>query len=361
MTSKTNDVIIPVILAGGSGTRLWPISTAEKPKQFSRLISKETLFQSTLKRLTNVSNVSDPIIICNKNHFELAQNDLAEIGIKNATFILEPIGKNTAPAIAIAALEVLSKNKENLDFDPILLVLASDHVITNTESFNLAINNAQKYSSLGHLVCFGVTPRKPETGYGYIKIGEQFDKENAYIINHFVEKPNLATAERYLDSREYFWNSGMFMFRAKKYLKELKKNAADIFSACEKAFAKSEFVNNVLNLDKELFSLCRSDSVDYAVMEHTENSVVIVLDVGWNDLGSWNSLWEYFPKDAEKNVILGDAQVFSVENSYIHATKRKVVVVGVENCIVVETENAVLVLAKDKDKDIKKILDEMKL
>ncbi|MCL5260710.1 MAG: mannose-1-phosphate guanylyltransferase/mannose-6-phosphate isomerase [Gammaproteobacteria bacterium] len=339
-------MIIPVILAGGSGTRLWPISRSNFPKQFAPIIGEKTLFQSTLERAQKISEVASPIIICNREHLNLVQTQCAKSGIEPKQIILEPIGKNTAPAIAIAAMIALENSPENAE--KILLVLPSDHIIADEDNLCAAIAVAHQYAAAGCLACFGIAPTAPETGYGYIKSGARLSTNDGYKIEKFVEKPAKNIAEQYLISGGYFWNSGMFMFRADRYLEELRLYAEDIYQAGKSTLQSSKISNNLVTLSEEKFLACRSDSIDYAVMEHTKNAVVIPLNAGWSDVGSWQTIWEQSPKDASGNVKLGDVATLDVNNSYIRATSRKVVAVGITDSIIIETPDVVVVVKKDE-------------
>lgn len=348
--------VVPIILAGGFGTRLWPISRKQHPKQFVRLIGKQTLFQQTLNRIPNLLDTK-PIIICNDKHYNLVTDQLQSIGIDKVQLILEPIGKNTAPAVAIAALRLLAQG-----LDHIMLILPADHIIADVPKFHDGISVAKKYAEKNLLVCFGIIPNFPETGYGYIEFGKKLENNNAYNISKFVEKPNLELAKQYIDSGKYYWNSGMFMFRASVYLKELKRNAPDIYKVCKEivdANKKSSKASNdkVFKIAAEKFSICPSDSIDYAIMENSKNAVVVPLDIDWSDLGSWQALWEYGKKDSADNVIVGDVIIKNMENSYVHATERKVVALGITDCVIVETHDVVLVVSKKHCQAIKSIID----
>ncbi|MEI8054777.1 MAG: mannose-1-phosphate guanylyltransferase/mannose-6-phosphate isomerase [bacterium] len=339
--------IVPVILAGGFGTRLWPLSRKQNPKQFSYLFGEQTLFQQTLNRISDLQGTADQVVICNSSHYGLVIDQLRSIGVSKAQVILEPIGKNTAPAVAIAAFKLLAQGS-----DPLLLVLPSDHAIASVSKFHESVAIAKKYAEQNFLVCFGVIPSRPETGYGYIEFGELLNNGDAYKISKFTEKPNIELANQYVASDKYYWNSGMFMFRASVYLQELKRNALDIYQVCEDIDA--------FEIDSEKFSTCRSDSIDYAVMEKTKNAVAVPLDIGWSDLGSWQALWEFCEKDDNGNVVIGNVDTKNMRNSYVHATKRKVVALGVADCIIVETSDAVLVVSKDYCQDVKLVMDSLK-
>ncbi|EKE00976.1 MAG: hypothetical protein ACD_21C00250G0049 [uncultured bacterium] len=344
--------ITPIILAGGFGTRLWPISRKQNPKQFANLIGERALFQQTVDRMYGLQELAAPIIVCSSKHYDLV---VGQSQSNKVQVILEPMGKGTAPAIAIAAFKLLAQG-----LDPLLLILPADHVIADVPKFHQAIAVAKKYAEQNFLVCFGVVPSHPETGYGYIEFGEQLDDGGVCKVSRFVEKPNIDLAKEYVASGKYHWNSGMFMFRASKYLQELRQNAPDIYQICE------DIVNNNANLsgeafeiDSKKFNTCRSDTIDYAIMEKTKSAIAVPLDIGWSDLGSWQALWEFGKKDTNGNVIIGDVDTKDVSNSYIHATKRKVVALGVTNCIIVETSDAVLVVSKDCCQDIRLVIDSL--
>jgi mannose-1-phosphate guanylyltransferase/mannose-6-phosphate isomerase len=336
-------MIVPVILAGGFGTRLWPISSRQVPKQFANLVGNQTLFQYTLSRLNGLSQLSLPIIVCNENHCDLVDKQLANIGINEAELIFEPFGRNTAPAIAIAAFRLLAQNS-----DALMLILPADHVINNIDKFHEAILLAKNYAERNFLVCFGVEPDRPETGYGYIEVGNEIAGARIYNISKFKEKPNLELAKKYISTGKYYWNSGMFMFRASIYLQELKQNHPDIYVICQDIVEHSEESHNkIFKIDAEKFNNCPSISIDYAVMEKTKKALVVPFNAGWSDLGSWRSLWEYKEKDQAGNVFIGDVEAKNINNSYVHATKRKIVVSDMNNCVVVENDEVVFIGAKE--------------
>lgn len=343
--------MIPVILSGGSGTRLWPLSRGYHPKQFLPLVSDKTMVQQTLNRLDGIAGLQAPIAICNEDHRFMMAEQLREIGCKASAIILEPVGKNTAPAVAMAALAATSE-------DDILLVLPADHVIDDTLAFQKAVSQAEKMAEAGNLVTFGIVPTGPETGYGYIKRGEKV-KGEAFSVAAFVEKPDASTATEYFKSGEYFWNSGMFAFKAGRYLEELEKFNPEMLLSCRKALlaAKKDF--DFTRLGKEEFSQCPADSIDYAVMEKTEQAVVIPLDAGWNDVGSWSALWDVTPKDASGNAIHGDVLTVDTSNSFVHAEGRLVATIGVHDLVVVETDDAVMVAPKDRVQEVKAIVDQL--
>jgi len=347
-------MIKPVILAGGTGSRLWPKSRAALPKQFLSLTSENTMLQDTILRLPKEST-SAPMLICNEDHRFLAAEQLRAANIEHSGIVLEPVGRNTAPAIAIAAMLAMQNGE-----DPLLLVLAADHLIGNHSAFADAIAQAEKLASTNKLVTFGIVPTEAHTGYGYIKSGDALS-DGGYAVAEFVEKPDLATAQTYLDGKQHFWNSGMFMFKASVYLDEIKQHNPDIFSACERAIAQTETDLDFLRINKEAFEACPDDSIDYAVMEKTQSACMVPLDANWNDVGSWSSLWETNEnKDANGNACIGDIMLEGVTNSYINAEERLISVIGLDDVVVVETKDAVLVANRHKVQDIKAIVNRLK-
>jgi mannose-1-phosphate guanylyltransferase/mannose-1-phosphate guanylyltransferase/mannose-6-phosphate isomerase len=344
--------MIPVILSGGSGTRLWPLSRGQYPKQFLPLVSEHTMLQETMLRLSGVAELQAPIAVCNEDHRFMMAEQLWEIGTRPAAIILEPIGKNTAPAVAMAALTAKSE-------DDVLLILPADHVISDKPAFHKAVEQANQLAKQGFLVTFGIVPTEPETGYGYIK-RDNTPVGNAFKVAAFVEKPDLETAKRYLDSGEYFWNSGMFAFTAGNFLKELEKFNPAMLDACRRAHAAAKVDLDFVRLDKESFSACPSDSIDYAVMEKSDKVVVIPLDAGWNDVGSWSALWDVTDKDESGNAISGDVLTVDTKNSFIFSEHKLVTVIGVSDLIVVETKDAVMIAAKDRVQDVKEIVNQLK-
>lgn len=346
--------IVPVILSGGSGTRLWPMSRELYPKQLLSLTGTgNTMLQDTISRLSNLK-ISSPIVVCNEQHRFMVAEQLLQIGIENPSIILEPEGRNTAPAIAISALEIIEKHN-----DAMMLVLPADHQITNIEAFNAAVERGMQFAAEDNLVTFGIVPTEPHTGFGYIQAAEE-KGTGGYCVNQFVEKPDYETAQSYLDRGNYYWNSGMFLFKASVYLQELEKNNPDMVAACKKAYQGRNSDRDFVRLDKEAFLSSPSDSVDYAVMEKTINAVVVPMDAGWSDVGSWSALWDIAKKDNYGNVALGDIHVDDVKNSYLHADSRFVAVVGVDNVVVIETADAVLVVSKDRVQDVKSIVSHLK-
>lgn len=348
-------MIIPVILSGGSGTRLWPLSRALRPKQLLSMTSNYTMIQDTVSRLNGVSELAAPIVVCNEEHRFTIAEQMREINVTPASIILEPFGKNTAPAVAISAIQAQKQEQ-----DPVLLVLPADHVIANTASFHAAIAAGYKAALDNQLVTFGIVPNAPETGYGYIKSGKEIT-DGVYKVDAFVEKPNAATAQAYLDEGNYFWNSGMFMFRASKYLDELKQHNSEMLKYSTDALDAARTDMDFIRLNKEAFAQCPSDSIDYAVMEKTQDAAVIPVDIGWNDIGSWSALWDVGASDDSGNVTHGDVLLHDSSNSYVHSDSRLVTVVGLNDHVVVETADAVLVAHRDRSQDVKEIVEKLKL
>ncbi|HIF9071234.1 TPA: mannose-1-phosphate guanylyltransferase/mannose-6-phosphate isomerase [Photobacterium damselae] len=346
-------MLLPVIMAGGSGSRLWPLSRTLYPKQFLALTSNATMLQETVKRLDGIKHQA-PLLICNEEHRFIVAEQLRKGGMDNSGIILEPVGRNTAPAIALAALKAVSNNE-----DPLLLVLAADHVIQNTDAFLASVQHAKIEAEKGKLVTFGIVPTHPETGYGYIARGDAINN-NAYYVNAFKEKPVLELAKKYVNSGEYYWNSGMFLFKASRYLAELEKYSPEILKACQAAINTSTQDLDFTRLAKDIFECCPDDSIDYAVMENTQDAVVVPMDANWSDVGSWSALWDVNEKDASGNATRGDVLVENTTNSYIFSQNKLVATVGVDDLIVVETKDAVLVAHKDKVQDVKGIVTQLK-
>jgi mannose-1-phosphate guanylyltransferase / mannose-6-phosphate isomerase len=344
--------LIPVILSGGTGSRLWPLSRELYPKQLLPLVNEQTMLQNTALRTNGIVDITEPVVVCNEEHRFMVAEQLCSIGVSSATIILEPCGRNTAPAVAVAALEAMTSGVDSL-----LLILPADHDVQQIEVFQQAVTAGIPLAAAGKLVTFGIVPTAPESGYGYIKAGERLNSEsNACRVEKFVEKPDRVTAEEYLAAGDYFWNSGMFLFSAKRYLEELQTFAPAILTACQAALAAARRDQDFIRLDKEGFSASPSDSIDYAVMEKTSDAVVIPLDAGWSDVGAWSALWEIGTKDEQGNVVRGDAVLHATRDCYVHAESRLVSTVGVDNLIVVETADAVLVAHKDSVQDVKAIV-----
>lgn len=346
-------MLLPVIMAGGSGSRLWPLSRSLYPKQFISLTSKKTMLQETIARLENLEH-QPPLFICNEEHRFIVAEQLRQENVKHNGIILEPVGRNTAPAIALAAIHAL----QNGD-DPLLLVLAADHVIQDNVAFTNAIKTAMEAAQNGALITFGIEPTTPETGYGYIKKGNSINNK-LYHVASFVEKPDLITAEAYLASGEYLWNSGMFLFKASRYLEELKKHCPNILQTCELAMQDACNDLDFIRIKKDTFHTCPDNSIDYAVMEKAEDVLVVPMNAGWSDVGSFSSLWEVSSKDINSNAIIGDVLTENTTNSYIYAQNKLVTTVGIDNLVIVETKDAVLVANKDNVQDVKNIVNQLK-
>ena len=345
----TTTTITPVILSGGSGTRLWPLSRELYPKQLLKLVGNHTMLQDTVLRLGGLE-AGAPVVVCNDSHRFLVAEQLRQLGIKPRAIVLEPIGRNTAPAIALAAFAA--------DPDALLLVLPADHVIVDVAAFQAAIALAVPAAQAGRLVTFGIVPGAPETGYGYIRRGAA--QGSAYAIAQFVEKPDLARAQQFVDSGEYYWNSGMFLFKASRYLQELTAHAPDIAEAARAAGLAAEPDLDFVRINKAAFELCRSESIDYAVMEKTADAVVVPLDAGWSDVGSWDALHQASAADADGNVFMGDIVAEDSTGCYLHAESRLVTAVGLRDHVVVETKDAIMVAPRDRVQDVKKLVARLK-
>ena len=390
-------MITPVILSGGTGSRLWPLSRELYPKQLLPLVSEATMLQETQLRLNGLENLLAPLVVCNESHRFMVAEQLRQAQVPAGAILLEPVGRNTAPAVAVAALQA-----QKTGDDPVLLVLPADHVIVDGETFRNAVLHGAEFARAGKLVTFGIVPTKPETGYGYIRAdrachlfenrhlslvtshlqktkdqgqmtddptaqavvtndqGPMTNDATAFQVAKFVEKPDLPTAESYLASGDYFWNSGMFMFRASRYLEELEKFAPQMLACCREALEKAQTDLDFVRLDAEAFAACPKDSIDYAVIEKTDEAVVIPLDAGWSDVGSWSALWEVGTTDLDGNVVRGDVLTHDSRNCYLHATGRMVAAVGLEDHVVVETADAVLVARRDRAQEVKAIVDRLK-
>lgn len=348
-------MIHPVIMAGGTGSRLWPLSRQLNPKQFLRLTdSRLSMLQMTVARLEGLDS-AEPLLICNEEHRFLAAEQMRQSGHEETRIILEPCGRNTAPAIALAAIQLVRSLPEDAD-DPLMLVLAADHLIQDVEAFQQGIHKAVPLAEQGKLVTFGIVPSHPETGYGYIHRGQELAPD-AHTVDRFVEKPDQGTAQGYLDSGDYLWNSGMFLFGARRYLAELEKHRPDILAICEAASDDAAQDLHFIRINAGIFADCPEDSVDYAVMEKTSNAAVISLDAGWSDIGSWSALWEVNEKDSQGNSFTGDVIAQDTANTLVRADSRLVATVGVENLVIIETKDALLVAHKDKVQDVKKVVE----
>lgn len=355
--------LLPVVLSGGSGTRLWPLSREKYPKQLLPLIGEDSLLQATIRRIEGLAGIrlEAPMVVCNEEYRFVIAEQLRLMNIAG-TILLEPVGRNTAPALTLAALAAMREGG-----DPILLVMPADHVILDTAAFQTVVRKGMTLATEGAVVTFGITPDSPETGFGYIQYGVELREGGAYGIARFVEKPDLATAQAYLDDGNYLWNSGLFMLRASVWLAAIAICRKDILIACRAAWDQGSVDGEFLRVGKEAFAQCPSDSIDYAVMERIAagdnalpHGVVIPLAAGWSDVGAWDSLWQVLPKDGEGNVSQGDVLLHDCRNTLVMSGSRLVACVGVEDVVVVETPDAILVVHKDKTQDVKKIVDSLK-
>lgn len=349
----SNPLLLPVVLSGGSGTRLWPLSRKLYPKQFLPLHENKSLFQSTIERVKDLEHVENLLVICNDEHRFMAAEQMRQTGFEGSEIILEPIGRNTAPAITIAALHAISKTPNAQ-----LLVLPADHIIADIQAFQAAVT-AAKHAAVEMLVTFGVVPTRAETGFGYIKQGKNCDKKY-FNVDEFVEKPDIETAEKYLTSGDYLWNSGMFLFSAEMYLEEIKKLQPEIFNACNDAYTNGKKDLDFIRLDEESFSRAPDISVDYAVMEKTDKAAVVPLDSNWSDVGSWHALWESFDRDQNNNSTHGDIVTEDCSGCYIHANNRLVTAVGIKDQVIIETADAILVAPRDRAQEVKTIVAKLK-
>lgn len=352
-------MIYPVVLSGGSGTRLWPLSRAAVPKQLLPLASDFSMLQETVRRLGGMAGIGAPLVVCNQDHRFLIAEQLRQIEVMPSWIMLEPVGRNTAPAAGVAALHLLMQ-----DEDAVMMLLPADHLIDDVAAFHLSIGKGLQAVEQGFLVSFGIVPHAPETGYGYIQLGDPLcgATEGTAVcrVARFVEKPDQERAEAFLAAGGYAWNSGMFLFSCRLYLQELGRFRPDILAACEKAFAGRQQDLDFCRLNEEAFAACPSDSIDYAVMEHTAQAAVVPADIGWNDIGAWSALWDVGEKDALGNVIRGDVFLHDVGNSLVRAESRMVAAIGLKDVVIVETADAVLVADMRRAQDVKKVVDHLK-
>ena len=332
-----------VIMAGGSGSRLWPLSTSSSPKQFLSVAGDNSMLQDTFKRIESL-DIQSSVTVCNEEHRFLVAEQLNAID-KLGSIILEPVGKNTAPAIGLAAL------LSDTDEETLLLILPADHVIQDEVAFNKTVMSAIPIAESGKLVTFGIIPNEPNTGYGYIKKGKPQDI--GFSVNLFAEKPSFESAEKYLKSGDYFWNSGMFLFKASRYLEELEKFRPDIINVCMSSIRGIDIESDFIRINEKIFNRCPSESIDYAVMENTDDAIVVPMDVGWNDIGSWASLWDISKKDKDGNVIHGDIIIHKSSNSYIRTDGKPIAAIGVDNLVIISTEDILVVAHKDNAQDVK--------
>ncbi|WP_236199421.1 mannose-1-phosphate guanylyltransferase/mannose-6-phosphate isomerase [Pseudomonas pseudonitroreducens] len=346
--------MIPVILSGGSGSRLWPLSRKQYPKQFLALTGEHTLFQQTLSRLV-FEGMEPPVVVSNQEHRFIVQEQLEELSLKTQSILLEPFGRNTAPAVAIAAMKLMAEGRDEL-----LLILPADHVIEDQRAFQRALALATNAAEKGEMVLFGVPANRPETGYGYIKAGDKRGLPDGVIrVERFIEKPDETRAQQFVEDGGYFWNSGMFLFRASRFLEELKKHDADIYDTCLLALERSQHDGELISIDAATFECCPDNSIDYAVMEKTRRACVVPLSAGWNDVGSWSSIWEVHDKDDDGNVTMGDVMVHDSHNCLVHGNGKLVSVIGLEDIVVVETKDAMMIAHKDRVQDVKKVVNQL--
>ncbi len=360
-----SSVMFPVVLSGGSGTRLWPLSRAMYPKQFIRFFNTQqsTFLGETLARLPTAEGFNAPIVLCNNDHRFLVREELERTGVTAHAIVLEPVARNTAPAIAVAALIAVRQSA-----DAVLVVMPSDHVVRDGPAFTAAVKSASQIAASGKLVLFGIAPDEPHTGYGYIRRGAALTGNGSgaanggggYLVDAFVEKPQRDVAEQYLAAGTYYWNSGIFVFHAKTFLGELERYAPGTVDAAEDALDRAKADLGFLRLDAESFARAPDISVDYAVMEKTKAAAMLPVDVGWNDVGSWSSLWEIAPRDASGNFVNGDGVLLDTTGTYVHSDKALVATIGVENLIIVDTPDALLVADRSRAQDVGKLVQLLK-
>ena len=347
--------ITPVLLSGGSGTRLWPVSRSLYPKQLLPMTAERTMFQETARRFLGAEGFQRPLVVCNDEHRFIIAAQIQDAGVTPNKIVLEPLGRNTAPAAAIAALLLAEESPDTL-----MLLAPSDHVIDDVPAFRAAIDTAARAARQGHLVTFGIKPHRPETGYGYIRRGTPLKQApGAFAVAAFVEKPDRPTAERFIAEEIYYWNSGMFLFAPKVYLEELSRYAPDVLAKAGDALKQSQRDLDFLRLERDSFAACQAISIDYAVMERTDKAAVIPADIGWSDVGSWSMLWERADKDAAGNAVSGDVLIEDGRNNFIRSEDRLVAALGVDDLVIVSTHDAVLVSRRDRDQDVKHIVERL--
>lgn len=349
-------MILPVVMAGGSGTRMWPLSRNQFPKQFLTLHGDNSMLQETVFRLHQLVT-KPPMVICNEEHRFSVAEQLRLANIQNSGIILEPVGRNTAPAIALAALSCTDNGE-----DPLMLVLAADHIIKDEKAFTDSVTAAVPFAQAGKLVTFGIVPTAAETGYGYIKRGDnlEIDRQKGFAVAEFVEKPNKTVAQQYLDSGEYYWNSGMFLIKASRYLEELQQFAPEILTSCKAAMSSTSTDLDFIRVDKNEFEQCPDDSIDYAVMEQTQDAVVVPMDCGWSDVGSWSALWEVSEKDQNGNAHKGDVISVDSKDNYVYSDGRLVATVGIEGLAIIDTKDAVMIAKQSEVQKVKQVVAELK-
>jgi mannose-1-phosphate guanylyltransferase / mannose-6-phosphate isomerase len=346
--------MIPVILSGGSGSRLWPLSRKQFPKQFLALTGDDTLFQQTIKRL-RLPGMQPPLLVCNQEHRFIVQEQLKEQQLETQATLLEPFGRNTAPAVAIAAMKLLAEGRDEL-----LLILPADHVLEDQAAFEAALQVAQKAAEHGEMVLFGIPASRPETGYGYIRsMADDSLPRGVVRVQSFVEKPDEERARAFVESGDYFWNSGMFLFRASRYLEELKQHDPDIYDTCLLALERSTIEDDLVLIDAATFECCPDNSIDYAVMEKTRRACLVPLNAGWNDVGSWSSIWDVHAKDSNGNVTKGDVMVHNSRNCLVHGNGKLVSVIGLDDIVVVETKDAMMIAHRDHVQDVKTVVKQL--
>jgi len=348
--------VVPIILSGGSGTRLWPLSREHYPKQLLALVGEETLLQQTATRLDGMTGVAAPLVVCNEEHRFLVAEQLRQCGRPASTILLEPFGRNTAPALTLAAMFLLERGD-----DPVVLVMPADHVIRDRAGFQRAVARGASHAAGGMLVTFGIVPTQAETGYGYIRMGKPLAADGgAHEVQAFVEKPDATRAQEYLASGQYLWNSGIFMMRTSVWLAEIELRRPEIMQVCREAYRQGKTDTDFFRVDRTTFERCPSDSIDYAVMEKTARAVVVPLDAGWSDVGAWSSLWQICDHDAHGNAVRGDVLAVDTHDALLFAEHRLLAAVGLRDVIVVETADAVLVAQRDRAQDVKEIVQQLK-